>query len=223
MGAAAAQNQGTPGAGMAVDAHGGPVVDPTQNVLDLTEAANRRQDDLREAERRYQDAQVAHAKELVSVRADHAKQLGEAESKRIDAIRAVDVNAVAVASERQAAAATVLANQVVQSADALRTLVATTAATMAEQQRVQSQQFNDRLTQVERSQYEGRGRQLVTDPQMEKIVSLVEGLGRSAQQSAGKVEGINWVGMVVVGAVGLVGSVITIVIGLTVLYALLKP
>jgi hypothetical protein len=43
-------------AGQGVDAQGGPVVDPTANVIALNEAANRRQDDLRAAlEQRFGD------------------------------------------------------------------------------------------------------------------------------------------------------------------------
>lgn len=38
-----------PKPGLAVDSHGDPVVDPTQNVLDLVAAAITRQDDLRDA------------------------------------------------------------------------------------------------------------------------------------------------------------------------------
>src|SRR5688572_11724945 len=38
--------------GPGVDAQGQPVIDPTKNVLDLVEAAMRRQDDLRHAENR---------------------------------------------------------------------------------------------------------------------------------------------------------------------------
>ena len=41
----------SPGPG--VDRFGTPVVDPTQNVLDLVEAAIKRQDDLRMADRNY--------------------------------------------------------------------------------------------------------------------------------------------------------------------------
>lgn len=172
--------------GMGVDARGGPVVDPTANVVALNEAANKRQDDLRDSERRFFESEVEHVKEMAALRAGYQQQLSEAEAKRIDAIRAVDVNAVAVASERQAAAAQVLANQVAQSADALRTLVSTTAAAMAEQQRQQMTQITDRLTLVERSQYEGRGKQLVADPQMERLSALVEQLASKQATGAGK-------------------------------------
>lgn len=171
--------------GLATDSSGGQVIDPTQNVLDLVKAGNQRQDDLREASDRFTASEIGHVKEMAALRSEYTNKLAEAEAKRIDAIRAVDVNAVAVASERQAAAATVLANQVAQSADALRTLVATTATAMAEQQRQSLTQITDRLTVVERSQYEGRGKQLVADPQMEKLAMLVEHLATANSTRTG--------------------------------------
>lgn len=64
-------------------------IDPTANVLQLVEAAIIRQDDLREADSR-------HAHELNELRASYQQKLREAETARIDAIRAVDVGAVTV-------------------------------------------------------------------------------------------------------------------------------
>lgn len=113
--------------------------DPTSNVLMLVEAANRRQDDLRAAESR-------RVNEMMELRAEHAKELGETEKKRLDAIRVVDVNAVAVASERASQQALVLANQVSATSEILRGLVATTNA-----------QLTERLSSLEKSQYERKG------------------------------------------------------------------
>ena|ERR1035437_4146348 len=95
--------------------------------------------------------------EQMNVRADYNIQLGVAEAKRIDAIRAVDVNAVSVASERANAQAAVLATQVATSAEALRALVAATAATQATQLGTLTTQLTDRLTALEKSQYESKG------------------------------------------------------------------
>lgn len=163
--------------GPAVDRTGTPVIDPTENVIALTQAESKRQDDLRAASDRFNQSEIQHVKELAALRSEFIKQLAEAEAKRIDAIRAVDVNAVAVASERQAAAATVLANQVAQSADALRTLVATTASATAEQSRQQLTQITDRLSVVEKSQYEGRGKESYTDPMLLELTSEMKRLG----------------------------------------------
>lgn len=149
-------------AGLGVDATGGPVVDPTANVIALTEAANVRQDDLRNAEsRRVDELRAAESRridEQARLRAEYADKLTTAEAKRIDAIRAVDVNAVAVASQRQADQATVLASQVVQSAEALRALVATTAAAQQQASQQITGALSDRITQLEKSSYEGAGK-----------------------------------------------------------------
>ena len=95
--------------------------------------------------------------EQMNIRAENNIQLGIAEAKRIDAIRAVDVNAVSVANERATAQAAVLANQVAASAETLRSLVAATAATQAQQLTQLTAQLTDRLTSLEKSQYESKG------------------------------------------------------------------
>jgi hypothetical protein len=110
------EHQGRPGIG--VDSHGGNVIDPTENVKALSEASDKRQDDLRELNNRRLDANITRVdaelnsirrtlsaqsrstKEIIKLQAKHAKEMQVAEAKRIDAIRAVDVNAVAVASQR---------------------------------------------------------------------------------------------------------------------------
>lgn len=108
-------------AGVGVDAQGGPVVDPTQNVLDLVTAAIQRQDDLREAE-------SAHVREMMTLRAHFYQELREAESARIDAIRAVDVGAVNRAAEVAATQAGALAAQLIATAEASRVQVAAAAS-----------------------------------------------------------------------------------------------
>lgn len=128
--------------GIGVDAHGGPVVDPTQNVLDLVAAAITRQDDLRDMEK-------AHLRELLTerdrritadnaaihsipdMRAEYDRQLRDKESERIDAIRAVDAANVARTAEVQLAQAQALATQVATTADTLRTQVEATRMTTA--------------------------------------------------------------------------------------------
>lgn len=104
---------GTESPGPGVDRYGTPVIDPTKNVLDLVGAAIQRQDDLRRSE-------SAHVRELMSVRFDYEEKLRDKESGRIDAIRKVDVDAVARAAEVSAAQAQTLANQQQASAEALR-------------------------------------------------------------------------------------------------------
>jgi hypothetical protein len=113
---------GNPGPG--VDLYGQPVIDPTQNVLDLVEAAIRRQDDLRQLQTRYThqigEMRETHAQYVAELRAQFQKELRQAETARIDAIRAVDVGAVSRAAEVSAAQASTLAASQQASADALR-------------------------------------------------------------------------------------------------------
>ena len=103
--------------GEGVDAGGNPVIDPTKNVLDLVEAAIRRQDDLRSAE-------ASSLRREMLLRADYDEKLRQAESARIDAIRSVDVGAVNRAAEVQATQAGALAAQVLATADAFRVSLA---------------------------------------------------------------------------------------------------
>jgi hypothetical protein len=110
-----------------------------------------RLDELREAETR-------RVNELICLRDKFQDKLDVAEAKRIDAIRAVDVNAVTVANEKATAQAAVLANQVTASADTLRKLVESTAIAAAEQLKQLTQQLTDRLTSLEQSQYKGEGK-----------------------------------------------------------------
>ena len=62
-----------------------------------------------------------------------------------------------VATEKANAQALVLSNQVAQSAETLRTLVATTANTQATQLDQTTKQITDRLLTLEKAQYETRG------------------------------------------------------------------
>lgn len=131
--------------------------DPTHNVLQLVNAAVKRLDDLStERAERTKDIMTLN-KEILNLHVSYGEKLSVAESKRIDAIRAVDVGAVAIASERATQQATVLANQVSASAETLRTLVATTAGTVAAQLQSVSNQLVDRIALLEKSQYETKG------------------------------------------------------------------
>lgn len=126
-------------------------VDPSKNVLSLVDEAVKRLDDLREAAE-------SKASEIANVRAQLGEKLREAESKRIDAIRSVDANAIAVAAEKQAAQAKVLADQVASTAEALRSLVATTAAAASTQFLSAVSQLTSRIQHLETAQSESKGR-----------------------------------------------------------------
>jgi len=132
------------------NAGGKEILDPTKNVLLVLNAAIQRIDDLQRSEmKRIEDKLTTHT--------EYTRQLASAESERINAIRAVDVRAGAIDRERAIAQAAVLANQVVASAETLRTLVATTASAMAQQTATVVNQLMERITLLERSKYEISG------------------------------------------------------------------
>lgn len=180
----------TPSRGGAVDRFGNEVVDPTRNVLDLVQAAVKRLDDLRDVEnRRIEDklrSEKEHVKEIMDLRANYEEKLRQAESKRIDAIRVVDVQAVQTANDKATAQAQVLATQVTASAETLRTLVATSATALATQQTQIITPITDRISLLEKAQYEGAGKERATDPQMSQLISEVRNLTASNNNSSGK-------------------------------------
>jgi multidrug efflux pump subunit AcrA (membrane-fusion protein) len=139
-----------PAPGIAVDATGGPVIDPTQNVLDLVKAAITRQDDLRAME-------SAHLREVMSLRAEYDQRLRDAETARINAIRAVDVGAVNRAAEVSSQQANTLAAQVAQSAETLRTQVATAAAAASTALAAALDPIQRDIADLRRVQYETQG------------------------------------------------------------------
>jgi hypothetical protein len=132
--------------------------DPSVNVMELVKAAVARIDDLREATLAFTTAEILHLKEVGDLRAKHALQLGVLETSRLNAIRQVDVLAVSTAADRAAAQALVLASQVNTSAETLRSLVASTATSMAQAQAQFVTQVTDRLALVEKTQYETKGK-----------------------------------------------------------------
>ena len=194
--------------------------DPTFNVRLLLDEAIQRIDDLNEAKFFRIDAKIidevsrnterfeSEAKrvdELLKLRAESALQLSIAETKRLDSVRSVDVAAVSVAAERAAQQAVVLANQVSASADTLRALVASTATTVAQQLAVISNQLSDRLSVLEKSNYEGIGKGRATDPQLLDLISEVKNLRESKSNLQGKGDGMYLGWGILIGLIGVVG------------------
>ncbi len=154
--------------GPSTDRHNDPVIDPTENVRELFQAAEKRADDLRELDAKWRD-------KLDTLRAKHASEMGNKESERLDAIRAVDVGNVQRAAEVQATQALALANQVIATANTLEQKLGATVAPL-----------QTRIDDLTRVQYEGVGQK----------TSVVEG------HAAGANVGL-WVGLVF-GALSLI-------------------
>ena len=128
-------------------------IDPTANVLQLVEAAIKRQDDLR-------DMEAHHLREIMAMRENTVHEIREMESRRIDAIRAVDVEAVARAASTSAAAAASLASTVSASAEALRSQVAAAASAAATALGAALEPIQKDIADLRRAQYEQQGRQV---------------------------------------------------------------
>jgi hypothetical protein len=196
---------GDPGPG--VDIQGMPVLDPTANVLGLVEAAIQRQDDLRRAWAEKADAEIRAVREIVELRSQYDEKLRasdqllrEAESRRLDAIRTVDVSAVAQAANVSATQATTLATQVATSAETLRNAAAASAQVQAAALASALDPLQVAIAALQKAQYETAGG---------KTQTLETGTGSRA-----------WVGLAiaaiaaVIGCSGLGLSIVGVVITL---------
>jgi hypothetical protein len=213
------------GPGLGVDSSGDPAIDPTANVLQLVQAEGRRLDDLRMAEVRRSDdlrqAETNRVNEQALLTATYEERLRQAEAKRIDAIRAVDVNAVAVASERATQQVNVLASQVSQSAEMARALVSSTAASLSTQIQTLTTQLTDRILALEKSQYELKGRSGYSDPaeaaQTDATAAALSRLAQEIQEerlsragSQGRSEGLGMGWKLLIGGVGLLAALVAL-------------
>jgi len=195
------------------------VVDPTENVKALSEASSARQDDLREANNKYWQSEISAMRDMMVLRADHAKEIRQLESDRLDKIRQVDVLAGNTAADRALVAIQTLATSQAAAAETLRSMVTSTATTIAAQTAQAMGAVTERIAALEKSSYTGMGRQTVADPQMERLSAVVEKLASAQSVGTGKTAGINWVGAVVAGAVSLFVGLLAIA---SVLFVVLK-
>lgn len=205
--------QGQPG--IPVDKYEGATVDPTKNVLDLVQAAVKRLDDLaaikdKTLEDKLNDERI-HIREILSLTRDYEEKLKVAETKRIDSIRVVDVQAVQTANDKATAQAQVLATQVTTSAETLRALVASTATASAAQLVQIITPITDRLALLEKNQYQGAGKESVTDPLMQQLLTEMKSTRDIVTQETGKNNGFNAAWLYLIGAVSLVGAVLGII------------
>jgi hypothetical protein len=167
------------GRGLGVDALGGPTVDPTENVKDLSQALSERQDDIREINNLYLLTRMKGIEEMASLRAKHAKEINALESNRLDKIRQVDILNASRSEERAGEAIKTLVAQTATNAETLRTMVTNSAATLAAQLTNLFAESNKRLSALELSSSEGRGKQAVADPMMLELLAEVKGLQRA--------------------------------------------
>jgi CHASE3 domain sensor protein len=171
-----------------VDPLGKPIIDPTKNVLDLVEAAVKRLNDLASAESKRLDEKIAHVHDLLVEKDKHYEQ------RFSDTKIAVD--AALIAADKAVAA------QLAGQKEAV-----TKAETAAEKRFESVNEFRNTLSDQQRTlmpRAEAEVKFEVNNKLMDAILARLdktEGKGAGLSQSWG----------VLVGAVGLIGSLIAIV------------
>lgn len=200
--------------GLTVDATGAPAIDPTENVLALVDAAQERSEAIRVLTAEVADAKLSRIEALVALRAEHAKEIRQLESDRLDKIRMVDVLAANTAAERAQVAIQTLATTTTANADTLRSMVSATAAAIASQTAITNAALTERIASLEKSSYTGAGKQALADPMLTELIMEMRSLRHTQVGGAGKSEGKTAMWGYVVGAVGFIGMLIAIGVAL---------
>lgn len=199
--------------------------DPTNNVTAMVDVEKshaqelrilerKRQDDLRAKDREISDIQHKHQENIVFIKSQNEDRIGglregyqekiqHAESGRLDSIRQVDREEVAKTAVAANTAITVLANRTAELALTLDKKVSDTATAAEARGSTQYSDTNKRLSALELSSSEGKGKQTVADPQMEKLMQGVETLAKVQAQGVGAKEGFNTAWAIVVAIVGI--------------------
>lgn len=215
-------------------------LDPTINVQNLLLAALQRVDDLANAEhlrvdertaadmlridelraaeiRRIDDSLSAEARrvdEQMVLREHYEESLRQAEAKRIDANRAGDAAAVATANERAVQQAAALATQMTAMIENTRSLIASSTASATQQLQAATNAMNERISTLERASYEGKGKESLTDPMLSELVKKMETVITTMSTNTGKGMGASSLWGYIIGAIGVITVVITLVMKL---------
>jgi hypothetical protein len=149
------------GHGLGVDASGGPVIDPTENVLALVDAEKEHASDLRHAELnrlsqlRGADNKYQDAMRLAEVRRqDDLAAQKERSDKQIADILSIQVRTTS----------DLISTQLDKVTTALSSQIAALTATMGNQVTTLATNLGERLSELERFRYEMGGKTSVSDP-----------------------------------------------------------
>lgn len=199
--------------------------DPTNNVTamvgvekehakELRILERRRTDDLQAKDREISDIQHKHQESILCIksanedrisglREGYQEKIQHAESGRLDSIRQVDREEVAKTAVAANTAITVLANRTAELALTLDKKVSDTAAAAEARGSTQYSDTNKRLSALELSSSEGKGKQTVSDPQMEKLTEVVAALARSQVAGTAESKGFDKAWAIVVAIIGI--------------------
>lgn len=187
--------------------------DPSENVKSLTEAANARQDDLRAAAKELSDTKIAHQKEIGDIRERHQAELRRGESERLDSIRQVDREDVNKTATQAQSAIAALAAVTTTTAETLRTQVATTAAAQATALANSMGEVNKRLSALELSSSEGRGKSAVESPQFAELISEQKRMNAIVLGNTGQSAGAKNLWLIMAGVIALLFAGSSVIVG----------
>lgn len=185
----AARNPRKNSSGIGVDFQGAPVIDPTENVIALIQAESKRQDDLRDLNNKYLEARIKCLEETLVRQDQHAKEIRELETSRINAVRQVDVLAGQTTAAQANVAIQTLASTTLATAESLRNTMTTTAQTLAAGSAAAMAELSKRVGGLEQAIAVGAGKQLVADPMMTELLTEVKSLRQGGARGVGREEG----------------------------------
>lgn len=156
------------------------------------------------------DREREHVAQLSELRAEHAREINAKEASRIDSIRLADREESNRRVAEAATAVTVLAKQTSDLSSTLGTQVQATAAAAEIRFTSVTGDLVKRLSDLERSTSEGKGKAGVSDPQLDRLTTLVETMARAQDRGTGKVEGIGSAGAFALGLALVLAALITV-------------
>jgi hypothetical protein len=198
-------NPGERGPGKGIDAQGGPVIDPTKNVLDLAKAESKYQDAMRDASERF----------MIGLRETDARfqnAMRDTESRIQNWMRdAQDKRIAEIAAQRQFYETRI--------ADLLRTSGESTSALVSTQLVQIQNTFNERVAKLEQFRWESGGKTSVSDPAladaMSKMAESIQTLTSKGDKGSGRGEGRHDVVGWIIGGVGLASAIMVILWNVT--------
>jgi hypothetical protein len=183
-----------------------PIIDPTLNVIALVQSSDKRVDDLLNEHKRFNTDQIEHMTDMANLRAAHAKEVRQLESDRLNAVRNVDAATGKAEADRAAAATQALAAITATNAETLRTALNNTATTIATQTTETVTRITERIAALEKSSYEGAGKNAMSDPMISELVKEVRGLRTVQETTSGKDAGTSHSWVWAFGAIAALGT-----------------
>lgn len=174
--------QSSSGAGVGVDIHGGPAIDPTENVLALVDVERRNRDVLREIDNQRQDELREAEKFRVNCLDGQRKEF----EARIDAVvTRYETRIDAITTSSTSANSALLAKQLENIQNIL----------------------GERITELEKKSWEGSGKTSVLDPATAASLAKIESLVASRDLGTGRTEGVAKVWVTVVTVISTAAAV----------------